>query len=122
MAGFRQHGPGDVDLPVEHVARDFQIGRPVGAGEALAGGHRDHVRDALGGHHGGGEFGDRLHHVDMRQILQAAHPPLRLSALWPPICRTGLSERKAVAMPVTALVQPGPAVVTTQPSLPVWRA
>ena len=40
----------------------------------------------------------------------------------PPMCSTGLSERNAVAMPVTALVQPGPAVVTTQPSLPVWRA
>ena len=44
------------------------------------------------------------------------------SAPWPPMCSTGLSERNAVAMPVTALVQPGPAVVTTQPSLPVWRA
>ena len=43
-------------------------------------------------------------------------------APWPPMCSTGLSERNAVAMPVTALVQPGPAVVTTQPSLPVWRA
>src|SRR5450755_3591074 len=37
------------------------------------------------------------------------------------MCKTALSERKAVAMPVTALVQPGPAVVTTQPSLPVCR-
>ena len=39
VAGFRQHGAGDVDLPVQHVARDFQVGRAVGAGEALAGGH-----------------------------------------------------------------------------------
>ena len=45
-----------------------------------------------------------------------------VSAPWPPMCRTGVSERKAEAMPVMALVQPGPAVVTTQPSLPVWRA
>jgi len=45
-----------------------------------------------------------------------------VSAPCPPICSTGLSERNAVAMPVTAFVQPGPAVVTTQPSLPVWRA
>ena len=45
-----------------------------------------------------------------------------VSAPWPPMWRIGLSERNAVAMPVTALVQPGPAVVTTQPSLPVWRA
>ncbi|GIT71719.1 MAG: hypothetical protein Ct9H300mP28_15330 [Pseudomonadota bacterium] len=33
-----------------------------------------------------------------------------------PICKTGLSDRKAVAIPVMAFVQPGPAVVTTQPS------
>ena len=33
-----------------------------------------------------------------------------------------LTDAHAVATPVTALVQPGPAVVTTQPSLPVWRA
>ena len=45
-----------------------------------------------------------------------------VSAPWPPMCRIGLSERNAVATPVTAFVQPGPAVVTTQPSLPVWRA
>ena len=45
-----------------------------------------------------------------------------VSELCPPMCRMGLSERNAVATPVTALVQPGPAVVTTQPSLPVWRA
>ena len=43
-------------------------------------------------------------------------------AAWPPMCSTGLSERNAVAMPVTALVHPGPAVVTTHPSRPVWRA
>ena len=50
--------------------------------------------------------------------------PIRcwVSELCPPIWRIGLSERKAVATPVTALVQPGPAVVTTQPSFPVWRA
>ena len=30
-----------------------------------------------------------------------------VSAPWPPMCRIGLSERNAVAMPVTALVQPG---------------
>ena len=29
------------------------------------------------------------------------------------MCSTGLSERNAVAIPVIALVQPGPAVVTT---------
>ena len=39
-----------------------------------------------------------------------------LCAACPPMCSTGLSDRNAVAMPVTALVQPGPAVVTTHPS------
>ena len=55
---------------------------------------------------------------------RSCNPPIFhwLSALWPPMCSTGLSERKAVATPVTAFMQPGPAVVTTQPSLPVWRA
>ena len=45
-----------------------------------------------------------------------------VSAPWPPMCRIGVSARKAQAIPVIALVQPGPAVVTTQPSLPVCRA
>ena len=29
LAGLRQHGLGDVDLAVEHVARDLEIARPV---------------------------------------------------------------------------------------------
>ena len=45
-----------------------------------------------------------------------------LRAPCPPMWSTGLSERNAVAMPVIALVNPGPAVVTTQPRRPVWRA
>ncbi len=69
MAGPRQHRTGDVDLAVEDVTRDFEITRAVGAGEALACRHRDHVGDALGRHHRRGEFGDRLHHLDMRQVL-----------------------------------------------------
>jgi hypothetical protein len=43
------------------------------------------------------------------------------SAPCPPIIKSGLSARKALAMPVMALVVPGPAVVTTQPILPLWR-
>ncbi len=31
-----------------------------------------------------------------------------VSAPWPPMCSTGLSQRNAVATPVTAFVQPGP--------------
>ena len=45
-----------------------------------------------------------------------------VSAPCPPMWSTGLSDRNAVAMPVSALVKPGPAVVTTQPSRPVCRA
>ena len=45
-----------------------------------------------------------------------------VSAPCPPMCSTGLSERNAVAIPVSALVKPGPAVVITHPSPPVWRA
>ena len=76
----------DVDLAVEHVARDLEVGRTVGAVEALARGHRDHVGDALGRHHGRGELGDRLHHVDVRQILQRRPSSTGASALWPPMC------------------------------------
>ena len=43
--------------------------------------HRDHVGDPLGREHGGGELGDRLHHVDVRQVLQRAHLVLGERAL-----------------------------------------
>ena len=69
------------DLGIEDVARDFEIGRPIGAVEALARGHRDHVGHAFGGEHAGCELGDRRHHVDMRQILERAHPVLGERAL-----------------------------------------
>ena len=72
---------GDVDLAVEHVARDFEIARAVGARETFPRRHGDHVGDALGRHHRGREFGDRLHHVDVRKVLQAAHLPLGEGAL-----------------------------------------
>ena len=44
----------------------------------------------------------------VKEELSVIDPPLAFTVYVP-----------AVAMPVTAFVQPGPAVVTTQPSLPV---
>ena len=70
---MRDHGLGDIDLAVQHVARNLQVRRARRAVERLAHGHRDHVRDALGGGHRRGELGDRGHHVDVRQILQRSH-------------------------------------------------
>ncbi len=81
MAGLGQHRAGRIDLAVQHVARDFQVGRAIGAGETFPRRHRHHVRNPFGGHHGGGELGDRLHDIDMRQVLQPAHAPLRQRAL-----------------------------------------
>ena len=81
MAGLRDHRLGDVDLAVENVARDFEIGGPGRAGEAFARRHRDHVGDALGRAHAGRELGDRPHDVDMRQVLERAHHVLRQRAL-----------------------------------------
>ncbi len=69
------------DLAVENVARDLEIGGAIGAGEAFARRHRDHVGDPLGAAHPGGELGDRRHHVDVRQVLQRAHLVLGQRAL-----------------------------------------
>ena len=70
-----------LDLAVEDVARDLEIGRARRAGEAFARRHRDHVGDALGRADAGREFGDRPHQVDMWQILQRTHHVLRQRAL-----------------------------------------
>ena len=80
-AGGRDHRVLQVDLSVEHVARDLQVGRSRRPGEAFARGHRDHVRDALGGGDGGGELGDRAHQVHVRQVLEPAHAVLGLRGL-----------------------------------------
>ena len=48
VAGRRDDRLGDVDLAVEHVARDLEVGRPPGAVVALARRHADHVGDPLG--------------------------------------------------------------------------
>ena len=106
---------------VEHVAWDFQIYRAGRTVDRFAKGHGNHVGDAFGVRHGGGELGDRRHDIDVRQILQRAHACAGESAPCPPIINSGLSARNALAMPVMALVVPGPAVVTTQPILPLWR-
>ena len=62
--------------------------------------------------------------VEMRDGLDVwLHDALEdVSDDCPPICSIGVSARKAHATPVMALVQPGPAVVTTQPNFPVCRA
>ncbi len=73
MAGLGDDGLVQRNLGIEDVARDFQIGRSVGAGEAFARRHRHHVGDAGGGKDAGGELGDGLHHVHMRQVLQRTH-------------------------------------------------
>ena len=69
------------DLTVEHIAGNLEVRRPRRAAEALARGHRHHVRDALGGGDGGGELGDRAHQVDVRQVLEPPHAMLGLCRL-----------------------------------------
>ena len=69
------------DLAVEHVARDFQIAGPRRAREALARGHRHHVRDALRGANPRGELGDGPGDVHVGQVLQRAHLVLGERAL-----------------------------------------
>ena len=81
LPGFGHDRLGDVDLTIEHVARNLEVHRSRGAVERLAHRHRDHVGDALGARHRGRELGDGRHHVDVRQILQRAHLVLRESAL-----------------------------------------
>ena len=68
-------------LGVEHVARNFEIARPRRAVDRFAKRHRHHVGDPLGMRHAGGEFRDRRHDVDVRQILQRAHLVLAERAL-----------------------------------------
>src|SRR5712692_2996184 len=67
---------GEVDGAVEDVTRYFEERRTRSAVVAFAKSHGHHVGDALGAGDGRGELGDWLHHVDVRQILQRAHPML----------------------------------------------
>ena len=77
LAGLRDHRLGEIDLAVEHIARNLQIDRSRGAVESLARRHRDHVGDALRARHARREFRDRRHHIDVRQILKRSHLVLR---------------------------------------------
>jgi hypothetical protein len=70
VAGLGNDRLGDIDLAIQHVARNFQVHRSGRAVECLACRHRDHVGDTLGARHRGGELGDRLQQFDVRQVLQ----------------------------------------------------
>ena len=48
--------------------------------------------------------------------------PMNSLATWPEITTMGVESMYAVAIPVTALVAPGPEVTRTTPGLPVERA
>ncbi len=77
LAGLRDHRLAEIDLAVEHIARNLQINGSRGAVERLARRHRDHVGHTLGARHARREFRDRRHHVDVRQILERSHLVLR---------------------------------------------
>ena len=81
LARLRNDGLGDVDLAVEHVARNLQVRWPRSAAECGTRRHGDHVRNALGAGNRRGEFGDGSHQLDVRQVLQRSHLVLRQSAL-----------------------------------------
>src|SRR4051812_48803573 len=69
----RDDGALERHLVVEDVAADLEEDRARRARHRLAKGHRAHVGHALGRHHVRGELGDRLHDVDVRQVLEGAH-------------------------------------------------
>ena len=50
-----------------------------------------------------------------------ASVPISGEATWPVIATIGTLSRKALAMPVTRLVAPGPDVAMHTPGLPVTR-
>ena len=51
-----------------------------------------------------------------------ASEPIRPEGTWPVKTTSGIESMKASAMPVMALVAPGPEVTSTTPGLPVLRA
>jgi hypothetical protein len=51
-----------------------------------------------------------------------ASSPMARVGTWPVITTIGIESMKAVAMPVTAFVTPGPLVTSATPGLPVARA
>ena len=82
------------DFAIEHVARDLEVAGSGSAGEALASRHRDHVGNPLGRGDAGGELGDRTHHVDVGEVLQAAHPMLALGRLPPDVQHRTLGAKR----------------------------
>ena len=81
VIGGRDARPGEVNARVQHVARYLEKRRSGRAVVALAKRHAHHVGDSFRGRYRRRELGDRLHHVDVRQVLQRAHPMLRERAL-----------------------------------------
>jgi hypothetical protein len=81
LARLRDDRLGEINLPIEHVARNLQIYGSRSTVERLAGGHGNHVGDAFGARNGCGELGDRRHQVDVRQVLQRSHLVLGERAL-----------------------------------------
>src|SRR3954464_5417275 len=77
----RDDGVLDRHLVVEDVAADLEEDGARSAGHRLAEGHRAHVGHALGRHDVRGELRDRLHDVDVGQVLQGAHLVLIQGAL-----------------------------------------
>src|SRR5919202_2376486 len=71
----------DRHLVVQDVAADLEEDGPGRAGHRLAEGHRAHVGHALGRHDVRGELRDRLHDVDVGQVLEGAHLVLVQRAL-----------------------------------------
>src|SRR4051812_34624977 len=71
----------DRHLVVEDVAADLEEDGARRAGHRLAEGHRAHVGDALGRHDVRGELRDRLHDVDVGQVLEGPHLVLVQRAL-----------------------------------------
>src|SRR3954468_10227875 len=77
----RDDGVLDRHLVVEDVAADLEEDGARSAGHRLAEGHRAHVGGALGRHDVRGELRDRLHDVDVGQVLEGAHLVLVQRAL-----------------------------------------
>ncbi len=81
VAGLGKDRFRELDFAVEDVAPDLEIRRTVRAVVTFAECHRAHVGDPLGRQHARREFGDRLHQLDVRKILQRTHLVLAQRAL-----------------------------------------
>ena len=77
----RNDGFRDIDLIVEHVARNFEKRRAEISIERFARRHRDKIRAARRGRHARSELRNAFHDVDVRQILQTEHVVLRARGL-----------------------------------------